>query len=56
MEMSRGVICIIHQDYYPIEETNLWHTIYFNKLPYLLALLFVQYIISALQKYTFYFI
>ena len=26
MEMSRGVICKIHQDYYPIEETNLWHT------------------------------
>ena len=31
MEMSRGMIGKIHQDYYPIEETNLWHTIYFNK-------------------------
>ena len=29
--MSRGMIGKIHQDYYPIEETNLWHTIYFNK-------------------------
>ena len=28
MEMSRCKVCKIHQDYYPVEKTNLWHAYY----------------------------
>ena len=51
MEMSRGMIGKIHQDYYPIEETNLWHTIYFNKTAILSGFTFrAVYNICAAKK------